>query len=1431
MQGLLSGIGNGTSSPSGAQGAPSAQGNGFGGSLQPDGTPRAAPQPQIQPASFIGNAHNLPGAANLPQNQQPILNDALSYLDQVKVQFVDQPDVYNRFLDIMKDFKSQAIDTPGVIDRVSNLFAGNPNLIQGFNTFLPPGYRIECGTGDDPNAIRVTTPMGTVSSTAANFLNGSNQANGVSHVNGNAQGSRPGSFYDQMSRSNNANWSHQQQHPGSVVSEGIFSPNGRTNAPQVFGQSQQQTQNQGASIDPQAQREHQASAVNAAALAQHQQEQQGVSQLQNAITIATNGPQSRQTMMQSSPDGGQAPAITQSSPATNGTAPGAPQASQAGLEKRGPVEFNHAISYVNKIKNRFNNQPEIYKQFLEILQTYQRESKPIQDVYAQVTKLFDSAPDLLEDFKQFLPESAAQAKAQAAAKQAAEDAVMLSNVRGDPAYASSAQLGQGTQQTPGPQMKMPPVGNFAPPPSAGKENKKKRNGVPVQAGGSVSAQPNLTLVEPPPGVQPARAGPGQNVHPNKVRRLQLLSQMRIDANAGDLSQRSKTQHSKSLQPDMPIVSPTLVPALPEPIPPASSAGASTEEIAFFDRVKKFIGNKQTMNEFLKLCNLFSQDLIDKNVLVSKVGSFIGGNPELMTWFERFVGYDGKDEIIENKPRPNGRVVLSKCRGNGPSYRLLPRRERLKQCSGRDEMCYSVLNDDWASHPTWASEDSGFVAHRKNVFEESLHRIEEERHDYDFNIEANLRTIQLIEPIAQQILFMSDEERANFTLMPGLGGQSTTIYQRVVKKLYGREKGQRVIEDLHAHPCAVVPILLNRLKQKDEEWKASQREWEKIWREQQQKMFWKSLDHMGINAKTADKRQFTAKTLLSEIQAKHEEQIRQRTAPWNSTPKHQFEYSFDDKGVVLDAVRLLLVFVEHTTNYNAADRQRLDLFLKDFIPKFFGLAQDKFEEDVNVASRRSPLDEEMEDVTPGSTDASSVRGRRAVNGRKTDLLRGVLDRGRVGKSGAGEVDSPTGHDSKESTPDVSPAVDDDGTGGAEDSVAEDTTEDKWIEHPGSGAARKTKPLGRDIPRNEPFRRENFSLYCNSNIYCFLRMFQILYERLLRIKENEPIVSENVRRAKIHKPAQDLKLLDKRADDFFKYTGPGANYYQQVLEMCQDLIVQQVELVAFEELLRRFYMNCGWHLYALDKLLVGILRFALNIVSSDVKDKSNDIAQLFYKDREREETTHQTEINYRKQVEKLIKDGDVFRIVFNQPTTKTTIQMLRKEDSTFEEDTMSPEAKWSYYVASYIQIEPTEGVPIDGSFSMPFLKRNLPENDEEPEDVKRAVPHAYENNLDVRICVNSYKMLWMPKSEDWFVHSERERAGDKDSRIDLECIKAKRKAQFEEKMVTNNRWMQGLSKDEIDQKNQAFRKWVEGGTTDSPKEAQKQAATVDQPMTDA
>jgi len=46
--------------------------------------------------------------SNGNSNNRPLnVTDALSYLDAVKVQFQDKPDVYNHFLDIMKDFKSQ----------------------------------------------------------------------------------------------------------------------------------------------------------------------------------------------------------------------------------------------------------------------------------------------------------------------------------------------------------------------------------------------------------------------------------------------------------------------------------------------------------------------------------------------------------------------------------------------------------------------------------------------------------------------------------------------------------------------------------------------------------------------------------------------------------------------------------------------------------------------------------------------------------------------------------------------------------------------------------------------------------------------------------------------------------------------------------------------------------------------------------------------------------------------------------------------------------------------------------------------------------------------------------------------------------------------------------------------------------------------------
>lgn len=80
-----------------------------------ESAPTQSPTPMVLESS-APSANGVPSNMRLPplsylegqpQERQLNVTDALSYLDAVKVQFQDQPDVYNQFLDIMKDFKSQ----------------------------------------------------------------------------------------------------------------------------------------------------------------------------------------------------------------------------------------------------------------------------------------------------------------------------------------------------------------------------------------------------------------------------------------------------------------------------------------------------------------------------------------------------------------------------------------------------------------------------------------------------------------------------------------------------------------------------------------------------------------------------------------------------------------------------------------------------------------------------------------------------------------------------------------------------------------------------------------------------------------------------------------------------------------------------------------------------------------------------------------------------------------------------------------------------------------------------------------------------------------------------------------------------------------------------------------------------------------------------
>lgn len=176
------------------------------------------------------------------------------------------------------------IDTPGVIQRVSTLFRGHNDLIQGFNTFLPPGYRIECSSNalETTTTITVTTPAGTTTSSTEN-----------NHVHGGLV----------------------QPQPSPAVSP-------PPPPPPIVQVSSAPTQ-----AEP---------------------------PIQLSGSPIPFGSSSAASML-------------------NGMVGGFGGEDRGRQGPAGAHEFHHAIQYVNKIKTRFEDDPETYKLFLDILHSYRKE--------------------------------------------------------------------------------------------------------------------------------------------------------------------------------------------------------------------------------------------------------------------------------------------------------------------------------------------------------------------------------------------------------------------------------------------------------------------------------------------------------------------------------------------------------------------------------------------------------------------------------------------------------------------------------------------------------------------------------------------------------------------------------------------------------------------------------------------------------------------------------------------------------------------------------------------------------------------------------------------------------------------------------------------------------------------------------------------------
>ncbi|BGP23232.1 paired amphipathic helix protein Sin3a [Rhodotorula toruloides] len=1431
------------SSQSAQQRQPAFQGQGQRAQqpIQPGQQPPPPTQAQQQQAAFR------------PLN----VRDALHYLDRVKQQFANEYVVYDQFLTIMKDFKTQNIDTPGVIDRVSTLFRDHPSLIQGFNTFLPPGYRIEChvtpsadagapgSAGGNTNTITVTTPMGVTTRTQ-----------NVSASTPLSSGPPP----PQPPAVSTSAASQAAPAPSTAKPAGQNLPQARL-PPLPPGQTSQAARaiSPPAPIPPFGGNR---TAWNATTSTQPQQAKTGQkpggvagpssgSFVAHQPALATRAGPATQAPK---PTAGSAAydvkpnlasespvpsAVTQQqhAPAVAPPAPVAPTPAptqQAAQPPSGPpqvMEFNHAINYVNKIKNRFAKEPETYKTFLEILQTYQKDQRPIQEVYAQVTILFHKAPDLLEEFKAFLPDTSAPENAAGASP-------------------------------------------------AGPAGTKKDVG--AKAGATMGGK---GVAAPVPGEKKKRAAPGTSEKAKAKRAKMAHLQQQQQQQAASIESpllghgssvqvaKAQQQHHADFAAQHSPVSPHGPPppaaqphAHPYGAPPPGFPGAprmqsaydaylaqhqnpplvQPEEFTFFERVKKHIDDREAYTEFLKLLNLYTQEIIDLRTLLAKCLLFIGNDDTLVAQFKDLVGWDpvkdgrvdGEDWIIDNEPvleRP--RVELHLLKSFGPSYRKLPDSEIDLACSGRGPLEWSVLNDEWVAFATWASEGSG--AHRKNPYEEALYNSEQERHWYSFHLESMARTVSHFETIAARLALMSSDERANFKLggeEGGLGGTAPSVYERIVRKIYGKDHGWEILQALEDNPAVAVPIVLARLKQKDEEWKRAEREWNKVWREVDAKNFYRALDHQGIPFKAIDKKTTTtSKSLTTEIETLRRDKQQKRfdipdhqpprhpshptgaiTYPTDSIspslplplrPLHQFEMHMSDRSVLFDVLKLTFSYLDREqSGFSTPERARLEAFLRLFVPLLWGVSIGEQEANLGQSQHDDDADEdeaetEAGDVTTETEGETGAEGSEAGSssvggGRKGSSMRrgGAADlRKRLLMHAAATADRsvPAAANGKSASRQGSPASDECELGRLADAT--------WIQ------LVETKENGEPVSPPSPDevlnpRRYNF--FANSTVYCLVRVLHAMYHRLLAFKQLAADLASAHRDKRLNPIGVDLGLS---APVPVVDTGdnPPEHYYEHMLELAEKLFDGEIDQQTYEEQLRYMAGVRAYPLFTLDKLISTAIKHIHTINS---ENRCQDIVTLLEKDRARQTTTPRQQIAYRMEVEQVLgTDEHIYRIEWIPASQALTIQLLGKEDLTMD-DAYESEAKMHQsWLASFALTSPSEG--IGAQVKAPLLKRNrVLSASEDPQEFD-LLP-----GLEAKVFGSGYKLFFVANTEDFLRRRRPPPEGDEaDARVDG-SLAQRRSERF-------HRWLEEqLHPATVEQAK-------EGGAPDAPSAAEAAVAAPD------
>ncbi|CDY28682.1 BnaCnng05680D [Brassica napus] len=325
-----------------------------------------------------------------------------------------------------------------------------------------------------------------------------------------------------------------------------------------------------------------------------------------------------------------------------------------------------------------------------------------------------------------------------------------------------------------------------------------------------------------------------------------------------------------------------------------------QAFVFCEKVKERLCSHDDYQTFLKCLNLFSNGIIQTKELQNMVSDLLGKYPDLMDefsqFFERCESIDGFQHLagamskksfsseeqasrsmeVEEKERehkPDLEVVneteqykeeyvgksiqeldLSNCECCTPSYRLLPSDYPVRTASQRSELGAEVLNDRWVS-VTSGSEDYSFKHMRRNPYEEILFRCEDDR----FELDMLLESVSSAARTAENLLNIITEKKIAFSGSFRIEDHFTALNLRCIERLYG-EHGLDVIDILHKNPATALPVILTRLKQKQDEWKKCRDDFDKIWAKVYAKNHYKSLDHRSFYFKQQDSKNSSAKSL-------------------------------------------------------------------------------------------------------------------------------------------------------------------------------------------------------------------------------------------------------------------------------------------------------------------------------------------------------------------------------------------------------------------------------------------------------------------------------------------------------------------------------------------------------------------------------------------